>query len=336
MRIVFFEVMPGEEEHFRASPALPRGAELVFLPGPLNEDTIQQALDAAVVSVFVKSQVSQKVIDALPDLKLITTRSAGFDHIAWQYARQKGISSANVPAYGPHTVAEFAFALMLTLTRKVYQAYDRLRHEGRYSTLELKGFELFGKTLAVIGTGRIGHNVVHIARGFGMNVVASDPMPDKDFAQSEGFQYLPLLDALAAADIITLHVPAMPETHHLISAEALARCKKGALIINTARGDVIDTAALVAALDSDAIGGAGLDVLEGERDLQEQWELRGKPFRPADMQLLAKNHKLIDRENVIVTPHIAFETAEAMQEIMRSTAQTIGNWAAGKEQKYLS
>lgn len=336
MRIVFFETMPGEEAYFLTPGILPKGTQASFLPGPLCEDTVQQAITADVVSVFVKSTVTAAVLEALPNVKLVTTRSTGYDHIDIAAATAHGVKVANVPAYGPHTVAEFAFALMLTLSRKVYQAYDRLRRDGRYSTAQLGGFELFNKTLGVVGTGRIGRNVIAIAKGFGMQVVAFDTKTDEAFAQQAGFTYLPLPELLERSDIVTLHVPYLPATHHLINAEMFSHIKKGSYLINTSRGEVVDTAAMVAALDNGTLAGAGLDVLEGERDLKEEWELRGHPFRPADMQTLASDHKLIDRDNVIVTPHIAFETTEAMHEIMRVTAQTITHFATGVDQSYLA
>ncbi|HTP56952.1 MAG TPA: NAD(P)-dependent oxidoreductase, partial [Candidatus Paceibacterota bacterium] len=218
MKIVFFETMPGEEEYFRGSAALPSGSELVFFPDKLGMENLADAAGAGVVSVFVKSELDKELIDALPDLKLIVTRSTGYDHIDWQYAKSKGIPTANVPSYGAHTVAEFAFGLILTLTRKLYQAHHQLREGTDFTQRSLQGFDLFGKTLGVVGTGRIGRNVIGIAHGFGMDVLAFDAYPDETFAQTSKFSYVPLEQLLAKSDIVTVHVPATPETHHLMGA----------------------------------------------------------------------------------------------------------------------
>lgn len=336
MKIVFFETMPGEEEYFRGSVAIPRDSELVFLTDPLTSDTVGSAAGADVVSVFVKSMVDRAVIDSLTGVRLIVTRSTGYDHIDWQYAKSKAVPTAYVPSYGAHTVAEFAFGLMLTLTRKLYQACHQLREGMDFTQRSLQGFDLNGKTLGVLGTGRIGKNVITIAKGFGMDVLAYDAYPDTPFAESAKFPYVPLEQVLAKSDIVTIHVPFTPETKHLMGAAQFGMMKKGALLINTARGDIVDTTALIAALNDGTLAGAGLDVLEGERALVSELELlAGTSTHPVDFRQLASDHLLIDMPNVIVTPHVAFNTVEAMHEIMRVVADTIGNWAAGKEQKYL-
>ncbi|HUO75402.1 MAG TPA: NAD(P)-dependent oxidoreductase [Candidatus Paceibacterota bacterium] len=336
MKIIFFETMPGEEEYFRGSAALPPGSELEFLIEPLNADTAAQAAGADVVCVFVKSAVDRGVIDTVPGLRLIVTRSTGYDHVDWQYAKSKGIPTANVPSYGAHTVAEFAFGLMLMLSRKLYQASHQLREGMDFTQRSLQGFDLNGKTLGVLGTGRIGKNVIGIAHGFGMEVLAFDAYPDQAFAQTAKFSYVPLEQLLAKSDIVTIHVPYTPETHHLMNAGRFRQLKKGAFLINTARGDIIDTPALITALKDGTVAGAGLDVLEGERELVSEMELlSGDSTHPADFRQLATDALLIDLPNVIVTPHVAFNTREAMHEIMRVVSETIGGWASGKEQKFL-
>jgi D-lactate dehydrogenase len=336
MKMVFYETMAGEEEFFRNASVLPRDAELVFHEEALCAENAATAQGAAIISVFVKSDVSPEVIDALPDLKLITTRSTGYDHLDWKYAKSKGIACTNVPSYGSHTVAEFAFALLLTLSRKIHLAYDRLRDDGVYSTEGLEGFDLHGKTLGIVGTGRIGRNMIAIARGFGMEVLCTDAYPDESFARANKTKYVPLNTLLSQSDAISLHVPYLPETHHLLNVEAFSHCKKGTYLINTSRGEVVDTTALKRALDSGIVAGAALDVLEGERDLKDEYELRGTPWRASDIKMLAVNHDFIACDNVIITPHIAFETKEAMHEIMRTTAQSIANFLSGAaDQKYL-
>lgn len=335
MQIVFFETMPGEEEFFRSRGTLPPNCELIFFPEPLTNETASRAHDAVMLSVFVKSSVTREVIDQLPNLKLITTRSTGYDHIDWEYAKSKGIPTANVASYGAHTVAEFAFGLLLMVSRKLYPACHQLREGLDFTQSTLQGFDLNGKILGVVGTGRIGRNVIGIAQGFGLKVLAYDTHPDSAFARSVDITYASLPDLLARSDIVTLHVPYMKETHHLIGTEQFSRMKKGAYLINTARGEIVDTEALVEALRTGVLAGAGLDVLEGERELRDEFELLHHATHPVDFRTLAANHLLIDLPNVIVTPHIAFNTREAMHEIMATTAQTIRNFVTGTSQKYL-
>jgi D-lactate dehydrogenase len=325
--------MPGEKETLLG--LIPTGHECEFLEEKLSKDTIQLAVGAQIISVFVKSEVPRDVIDQLPDLKLITTRSMGFDHIDVEYAKTKGILVNNVQTYASHPVAEFTYALLLAVTRKIYHAYNHVREGSNFDQRGLSGFNLFGKTLGVIGTGRIGKNVITIAKGFGMNICAFDMFPDEKFAQEQGFAYAPLRDVLQASDIITLHVPYSKETHHLITAESFAAMKKGVIFINTARGEIVDTLALVAALRDGTVWGAGLDVLEEERNLKEEADVLVKNKPDVNYEILTANHILIDMPNVVITPHIAFETAEAMQEITRVTAETISHFIAGTEQKYL-
>lgn len=333
MKIVFFEVMPGEQEAFTS--LLPAGHTVEFHEEKLNTDTAALAAGADIISVFVKSEVRAPLIDSLPDLRLITTRSMGYDHIDVEHAKSKGIRCINVTTYASHPVAEFAFALLLTVTRRIYHAYDQLRDGTSFDIRGLKGFNLFGKTLGVAGTGRIGRNVVTIAKGFGMNVIAFDARPDEAFAAEQGFSYVPLEELVAKSDCISLHVPYSKDTHHLFNAAMFARMKKGVILVNTARGEIIDTHALVAALRNGTVWGAGLDVLEAERQLHDEGIAVADNTQSVDYQLLTANHVLIDMPNVIVTPHIAFETAEAMQEITQSTATSVNNFIAGADQKYL-
>ena len=333
MNIVCFEVMPGEEEALTA--LLPSGHQLTWHTEPLSRATVALAKNADIVSVFVKSELSAPLLDQLPDLKLITTRSMGYDHIDVAHARTRGVRTTNVTTYASHPVAEFTFALLLNVTRRIYPAYNQLREGTNFDIRGLKGLNLFGKTLGVAGTGRIGKNVIAIARGFGMNVIAYDTMPDQVFSTQHGFQYVSLEDLISKSDIISLHIPLTPETRHIINGDMFARMKKGVVIINTSRGDVIDTHALVAALRDGTVWGAGLDVLESERELHNEVAEVASDAPNVDYKLLAANHILIDMPNVIVTPHIAFETTEAMAEIARATAESISNFIAGKEQSYL-
>lgn len=333
MKIAIFEIMPGDREALSAQ--LTAGHETEYHEDRLTMETAHLAADADIVSVFVKSEITAPLIDKLPNLKCISTRSMGFDHIDVAYAKTKGIRSVNVTSYASHPVAEFTFALLLSVARRIYHAYGQLRDGMNFDIRGLKGFTLFGKTIGVAGTGNIGRNVVTIAKGFGMNILAFDVHEDTAFSSEAGFQYVPLNELAAKSDIVTLHLPYNKETHHLFDTAMFSRMKKGAMLINTARGEIVDTHALVAALSNGTLWGAGLDVLESEGQLHEEnAEIAGNK-EAVDYALITANHVLIDMPNVVVTPHIAFETVEAMSEINRATAEMINNFIAGADQKYL-
>ena len=297
----------------------------------LDEDVRNQV---EVLSVFVDYQVTADVLDMLPNLKMIAARSAGYDHIAVAEAQQRGIIVSRVPHYGARTVAEYAFALMFALSRNVYRSYSDMQRNVSVSGVDVyEGFDLFGKTLGIVGTGAIGRNVCEIARGIGMKVLAYDVSPDETFASELGLQYAALDEVLAQADIVTLHVPSIPATHHLINAEKLQTMKAGSYLINTARGEIIDTKALVRSVHEGHLAGAGLDVIEGEHSLREEAELlvEGVPD-PALWETLIADHALIDMLNVIVTPHIAFNTTEAKREITQTTLDNISAFVSGTPQ----
>ena len=321
MKITFFEVREKEQD-FLAPPLQVHG--LSFFKEKLDLETLNKAKDADIISVFINSEVTKEIIDALPKLKLIATRSTGFDHINIAYAKEKGIAVATVPSYGTHAVAEFAFALILDLSRKVSNANRQIREEASFNISNFQGFDLFEKTLGVVGTGKIGKNMVKIAKGFGMKVIAFDSFPDQKFAQENNFQYLPLNDVLVNSDIITLHTPYNKDTHHLINKENIKLFKKGSYFINTARGEIIDTEALFFGLKEGIIAGAGLDVLEGERKLKEEVEFIAHGYSDVDnFKTLLEDHILMEMPNVIVTPHIAFFSREAEMEILKITAENI-------------
>lgn len=330
MKAVFFDATEKEKE---LVPKLLSDIDVSFVEDSVSPETIRGVLDADVISVFVASEVRKDSIDQFQNLKLIAARSTGYDHIDYEYANGKGIAVANVPTYGSRTVAEFAFALMLALSRRAYEAYDELRTKGEKDVAEFEGFNLAGKTLGVVGTGNIGKNAVRIARGFDMHVVAFDVYPDEAFAKEMNFSYVPFDELMAAADIVTLHVPLLDSTRHIIDADSLTKMKDGALLINTARGELVDTQALLKALQSGKVGAAGLDVLEGERELGEEVELLTKePHDAHQIQTLMADHALIDMPNVIVTPHIAFNTHEALYEILHTTVDNIKHFVAGEVQ----
>lgn len=318
LRIAFFEATEWEQSHLRGD--IP--GKVTFFPQELNERTVSLARNFDVVSTFIYSQVTSGVLKKLPKVRLITTRSTGFDHIHLATCRARGIAVTNVPSYGENTVAEHTFALILALSRNVHKAYVRTAR-GDFSLDGLRGFDLQGKTLGVIGAGNIGLHVIKMARGFGMKVLAFDVRKNSFLADVLGFEYASLDDILKQADVLSLHAPYSEKTHHLIGKHNINKIKKGALLVNTSRGGLIDTDALIKALDDGRIAGAGLDVLEGEDLVKEDRQLLSHHFPRERLETLLRNHILLHRENVVITPHVAFYSQEALQRILDTTVDNI-------------
>ena len=326
MKIVVFETEPRETPFFEPLKGL---HELVFIDSPLRSENADRYADAEIVSTFIYSELDAGVLERLPAMRLIATRSTGFDHIDTDYCAEHGIAVSNVPSYGENTVAEHVFALLLALSRRLPEAMDRARH-GQFSPQGLQGFDLAGKTLGVVGTGAIGRRVIRIANGFGMEIMAFDVDPDPDLEKHLGFRYVGFDELLSASDVITLHVPSRPETRHILSTQAFARMKNGVVVINTARGDLIDTRALIQALTSGKVAAAGLDVLPDEPLIREEAELICSIFCDRhDLRDLVANHVLLRMQNVIVTPHSAFNTLEAVDRIVETTVENIGAFLVG-------
>ena len=331
MRIAIFGYELWEREYL--ADHLPAAADFVFFDQPLHPETgaFPADTDFEMLIIFVSSRVDERVLSRFPKLRAVITRSTGYDHIDLAACRARGIVVANVPAYGEATVAEYTFALLLSLSRKVYLGARQVRETGSFSVVNLRGFDLEGKTLGVIGTGRIGRHVVRIARGFGLNVIVNDTHPDDQFAQALGVSYRSLSELLGQSDIVTLHVPALPETEHLLGANAIAQMKRGAILINTSRGSVVDTQALVMALRSGQVGGAALDVLEEEGVIRDELDflVAGHP-EEHNLKTILANHVLIDLPNVIITPHNAFNTTEALRRILDTTLDNIRGFLTGR------
>ncbi len=295
--------------------------EVIFIDKDLDEDNIPNILDFEIISVFVQSKLTKKVIDSFPNLKMITIRATGFDNVDLNFAKEKNIVVSNVPSYGSHTVAEFTFGLILSISRKLPQAILKVKEEVEFDHEGLKGFDLYGKTLGVIGTGKIGGNVVSIANGFGMKILGYDVFPNNDLAQKYNLSYVSLEVLLKNSDIVTIHVPANEKTHHLINKGNIFLMKKGSILINTARGDVVETDALYKAIQESHLSGAGLDVLEAETELSDNFQK--EEFEPRIMKNILEDSFLIKSPNVLVTPHTAFYTKEAEEAIMQTTVENI-------------
>ena len=332
MKIAFFGLEKWEKEYIQNHAAVKKlGAETLFFGSALDHDHVPQDTSANVISIFINSQIDKAVLDAFPNLKLIATRSTGFDHIDLKACKKRGILAANVPSYGEDTVAEYTFGLILSVTRKICQGYDRIRETGSFSKEGLRGIDLKRKTIGVIGTGRIGRNVIQIAKGFEMRIIAFDTNPDKQFAAQMGFEYLSQADVFAQSDILTLHVPYNKHTHYLVNANNIAKIKKGAYLINTSRGGIVETAALVGALKTGHLAGAALDVLEEESVIGDELELLLEEHADEhDLKAMLANHVLMEMPNVIITPHNAFNTWEALKRILDTTIENIGEFQKGK------
>jgi len=327
MRVVYFDSR--EEDHKQLVAALPDFDVRVVL-GSLNAETVAEAQDAEIICVFVESPITEELLAQLPQLKMIAARSAGVDHIDLAACERRGITVAHVPHYGETTVAEHTFALMLALSRKVFLA-DRRTERMNFDRAGLRGFDLRYKTLGVVGVGNIGKRVIEIANGFRMRVVAYDVTPDDALASELNFSYKEsLAELLADSDIVSLHVPYLPKTHHLINEETIKQMKPGALLLNTARGALIDTQALLAALEEERLGGAGLDVLEGEFDTFDRIGFLSRGLhKRKDLETMLRNHLLAERPDVIITPHNAFNSREAVQRIFDTTVDNIVSFAKG-------
>lgn len=340
MIIYFVETEDAEQEFFTAG--LPDD-DLRYV------DSLDEVgADAEGLAPLFYTQITASFLDAHPSLHFIASRSTAHDNIDIAACRQRQIQVATAPNYGDNTVAEHTFALILALSRRLRESMEA-KESSHFTYESVRGFELKNKTLGVIGSGRVGLHVIRIAKAFGMQVVAYDLKPQLLMAEILGFEYRGMDELFSESDIITLHIPLLPNTHHLLDREAFAKCKHGVVVINTARGALIDTDALVEMLDNGTVRGVGLDVLEEERVLQkETMNIIGdqivsrlqagsaahkvqpsNPERIREIQGLICNTELIARPNVVFTPHVAFNSVEALERINVATLQNLKAFIAG-------
>lgn len=317
MKIAFFEV--SELEKIRLENTL-KNSEVLFFDSPIQEVQIANYIDCDIICVFVHSEVNKNILEKMKNLKLICTRSTGTDHIDIETCTKKNIKIKNVPLYGENTVAEHTFALILSLSRKIHKSYIR-SIQGKFTTEGLQGFDLENKTIGIIGGGRIGLHVARIAKGFGMHVRVYDINQDGFLAELINFKYVSLDEVLSTSDIVTLHIPLNKFTEHIINKDSLKKFKTSALLINTARGALVDTEALINALKDGTLSGAGLDVIEGEELLIEE-NIFNSPIEKA-AKLIVSSKQLLDNENVVLTPHNAFNSIEAVNRIINTTINNI-------------
>ncbi len=326
-KIVFFEIENWENDYLRSGLS---DFDVDFFEEKLSLKNIEKAKGCQIISTFTDSQIDRNAIRQLADLKMIATRSTGFDHIDLPSCKENKVLVCNVPTYGENTVAEHTFALILGLSRNIYKSIQSVKEKG-FAVDGLRGFDLKGKTLGIVGVGHIGSHVARIAKGFEMNVLAFDKKGDKKLSKKLNFKYVSLENLLKNSDIISLHLPYNKNTHHLINANNVNLIKKGSYLINTARGGIVETSALVDALDKGILAGAGLDVLEEECSIKEERELlSGSLDAKCDLKIMLQNHILMELDNVIITPHNAFNSKEALERILETTFLNIHSFIKGK------
>ncbi len=327
MKIAFFELEEWEKDYIKQNL---KKQHAIFVNDKLTVETAAKAKECDAVAVFIYSKVDKAVLGKLPRLKFVATMSTGYDHIDLEDAKQAKVSVSNVPSYGENTVAEHTFALILALSRKIVDSADRTR-KGDFTLDGLRGFDLKGKTIGIIGTGHIGQHAIRMAKGFEMKVIAFDIKKNSAAAKKLGFSYASLDTLLQKSDIISLHCPYNKSTHHLINNRNIGKMRKGAMLINTARGGIVETRALLRALNDGTIAAAGLDVLEEECNIKEEKQLLVEDFqKECDLRTMLANHMLLKHKNVIITPHNAFNSKEALLRILNATIENIEAFAKRK------
>ena len=324
-KIAFFDTKPYDINGFEEKKA--DLFEIEYHESRLNPSTARLAEGADAVCAFVNDDLSAEVLKIFAGfgIKAVALRSAGFNNVDLEEAKRLGITVMRVPAYSPHAVAEHAAALLLTLNRKIHKAYIRTR-DFNFSLSGLTGMDLYGKTAGVIGTGRIGKCFASICKGFGMKVLAYDAFPDKTFNDAE---YVDLPTILSQSDVISLHCPLVDDTYHMIDWQAFSLMKRGAILINTSRGGLIDSLALLSAIDGGKLGAAGLDVYEEEAD----YFFEDKSAKPVKDDVLSL---LLTKPNVIITSHQAFLTVEALNNIAEVTLDNLAGFFEGNPRNVVS
>jgi len=322
-RIAFFDLEPWEAAYLKRHL---KGFKVDCFTEGLSEKNANKAKQADAVGVFIYSNVTEKLLHKLPKAKLVLTMSTGFDHVDVAACRKRGVTVCNVPEYGSNTVAEHAFALLLAVSRKIPPSIERTQR-GDFRLDGLRGFDLAGKTLGLIGLGKIGIHVARIAQGFEMDVLAFDPYAKK----TPGIRLMPLKQLLQESDVISLHCPLTEKTRHILNGKTMKWLKPGAVLINTARGGLIETEALLKALYEKRVAAVALDVLEEEGSIREEKQLLHEAaLKASDFKTALQQHALLAQDNVLVTPHNAFNSQEALQRILDTTADNATAYFAGK------
>lgn len=316
MKLSFFNLSDNKKEIIKEKF---NNFDLKFFDDSINKTNISEFSDSEIICICPKSNVNKMILEKCKNLKYVVTRSTGFDHIDSEYCKAKNIKIKNTIKYGGRTVAEYQFALILSLTRKIRQAQERVKNKS-FSKDNLQGFDLYGKTIGVIGCGNIGKNVIRIANGFGMNVLVYTRTINKKLENKMNFKYVSLEEIYLNSDVISINIPITEKTYHLIDKESFNKMKNNVLLINISRGKIINTDDLISAIENKKIAGAALDVIEGEKFLKGDF----LDIDSNEKQLIVKNlERLLNFENVIITPHNAYNTKEAVDRIFEETIQNI-------------
>lgn len=284
-----------------------------------------------ILGIFVEAKIDKKVFQKLPNLKMIATFSTGYDHVDLKEAKKRKIPICNVPTYGENTVAQHAMALILAISKKIFASTKRVK-EGNFDYHGLCGFDLKDKTVGIVGTGHIGYYMIKMLSGFDVNIIAYDPFPNTKLAKELNFKYVSLNKLLAESDIVSLHVPLLPQTTHMINKRNIKKMKPGVIIINTSRGGLIEPEALVWGLETGHIASAGIDVLEEERYISHPEFLFEQNCQAQDVKDSLMENIIIDHPNTIVTPHNAFNTTEAIKRIIDTSIANVKAFSKGETQ----
>ncbi len=337
MKIYFFGVDDWEKLHLeRKLKENGISGEIKFTKEALTEENVEIYKDADIISVFIYSHINKNVLDKMENLKFIITRSATYEHIDVEYAKKKGILVANIPGYGNNTVAEFTFALILALARKLKPMIKNVS-EKKYSREGLMGIDIMGKTIGIIGTGRIGAHVARIAHGFGMKILAYDRTKKPELIEKYGVEYVGLEELLMRSDIVTVHLPYNRATKYTINKFNIKLMKLDAMLINTSRGAVVEVDAVIEALKEGRLaGGVALDTLEAEEDTIKEEEVLKRDEIPAvKIEKAAEKYYLLNEDNVILSPHLAYYTKDALERILDITVEEIKKFIEGEKPENL-
>ncbi|MDD3175183.1 MAG: NAD(P)-dependent oxidoreductase [Candidatus Nanoarchaeia archaeon] len=335
MKIAFFDLEPWEINYFQKYFK----KDVNFGTKSLTKNNTKNFKETEIISIFVKSKITKEILNQLPNLKFISTMSTGFDHIDLQECKKRNIQVSNVPQYGQNTIAEYTFSLLLALNRNLLEASRRTR-KGNFDYQGLIGTDLKNKTIGIIGTGNIGQHVIKYAKAFDMKILAYDLYPNKKLEKELNFKYVNLNELYGNSDFISLHLPFTKSSYHFLDKKAFSQMKEGVKIINTSRGEIISAKDLIQALDTKKVSGCALDVLELENDMKRcsknsffgtnetkfLMEVKNsglKNLTQKEAKILIQNHKLLGRENIILTPHLAFYTKEALERILQTTKDNI-------------
>ncbi|MBW3022411.1 hydroxyacid dehydrogenase [Candidatus Woesearchaeota archaeon] len=334
-KLFFFDVDEKEQAVLSRELQGSKNYELSFDPQSLDINTASHASAAEGIGIFIQSKITSDILKHLPKVKIIATMSTGFDHIDLKACKAQSITVCNVPSYGDNTVAEYAFCLILALSRKLKPTLDRVE-KGFFSRTGLIGTDIKGKTLGLIGTGRIGSFMAKLGTAFEMKVIAYDVNPDNRLKEKYGIEFMNLDEVLAKADVVSLHVPYLNSTHHLINKERLRLCKPTVLLINTSRGKVVDTKAVSSALRENRLGGVALDTFEGENIWIEEEFLKQDDLPAVTLKEAMESFSIMRSERAILTPHNAFNTNEALERILTTSAENIKSFFVGHPQNVVN